>query len=267
MLEKKNSCFSLKKYFAPPGLPPFVSSFIDSCSFCGRNDTDIGRESSVAASGLIPFLVISLHFFSVFSSFSQQCFLRFSFLLHSFFPFVILVSPSLCSVSSVSFNWLISSLRSHSSFDSLFWSLGFAPFFWEIIIVSVLSSLYFRSSFSFIIFFLLPQNFSLFFIPFACLFLWEQKTTFFLHCCIFHFDNFLEPFSVFFLFPFLFSFFVFSSKLFRCLSYFFPLYLFFFFFSVILFSITFSYCSLFSLLFSFSFFFYFLFFDNLMKEK
>ena len=95
------------KIFCSSWFTSFFSFFIDSYSFCGRNDTYIGRGSSVAASGLIPFLVISLHFFSVFSSFSQQCFSSFFFFIAFFFPFVILVSPSLCSVSSVSFNWLI----------------------------------------------------------------------------------------------------------------------------------------------------------------
>ena len=63
-----------------------------------------------------------------------------------------------------------------------------------IIVVSVLSSLYFWSSFSFIIFFFLPQNFSLFFNPYVCLFLLKQKNYLsFHHGCIFHFDHFLDP--------------------------------------------------------------------------
>ena len=83
----KTPCFSLKKYVAPPGSPLFVSSFFDSCLFCGRNDTDIGRGSSVAASRLIPFLVSSsfLAFIGFSSFFFRQCF--FIFFIAFFVPF------------------------------------------------------------------------------------------------------------------------------------------------------------------------------------
>ena len=66
---------SLLKICCSSWFTSFFSSFIDSCSFCGRNHTDIGRGSSVAASRLIPFLLSSSFLaFIDFSSFSQQCF-------------------------------------------------------------------------------------------------------------------------------------------------------------------------------------------------
>ena len=79
----------------------FFSSFFDSCLFCGRNDTDIGRGSSIASSRLILFLVILLHFFSIFSSFLRQCFSFFFFycvlctILYFFFPLFVLFHLSL----------------------------------------------------------------------------------------------------------------------------------------------------------------------------
>ena len=68
----------------------FFASFIDSCPFCGRSDTDIGRGSSVASSRFISFL---FHFISLFPRFSLfyfsmiMCFSLFLFdvLLYSFF--------------------------------------------------------------------------------------------------------------------------------------------------------------------------------------
>ena len=58
----------------------FFSFFIDSSSFCGGNDTDIGRGSSVAASRLIPFLVSSSFLaFIDFSSFFTTVFFSFFF--------------------------------------------------------------------------------------------------------------------------------------------------------------------------------------------
>ena len=64
--KKFSSCFTFS----------FFSSFIDSCPFCGRNDTDIGRGSSVASSRFISF-----HFFQGFLFFYIFMILCFSFLL------------------------------------------------------------------------------------------------------------------------------------------------------------------------------------------
>ena len=68
----------------------FFASFIDSCPFCGRSDTDIGCGSSVASSRLISFL---FHFISLFPrflffTFLWLCVFRcffFDVLLYSFF--------------------------------------------------------------------------------------------------------------------------------------------------------------------------------------
>ena len=79
----------------------FFSSFFDSCLFCGRNDTDIGRGSSVASSRLILFLVILLHFFSIFLLFLGQCF--------SFFFFIAFFEP-FCTSSFLSLFCFICSL-------------------------------------------------------------------------------------------------------------------------------------------------------------
>ena len=78
-----SSCFSSS----------FFSSFDDSCPFCGRSDTDIGRGSSVASSRFISFLLSfhlpfskvssSLIFFKI-MCFFVVCFLT-SFFLYLFF--------------------------------------------------------------------------------------------------------------------------------------------------------------------------------------
>ena len=96
LLEKPRASL-LKKYVAPPGLPPFVSSFIDSCLLCCRKDTDIGRGSSVAGSRLIPFLVSSSFVaFIDFSSCFRQCF--FLFFIAFFVPFCTSFLPLFCFI-------------------------------------------------------------------------------------------------------------------------------------------------------------------------
>ena len=95
---------SLKKHYF------LLFVHVDSCLFCGRNDTDIGRGSSV---GVKPshFLFLLLFLFSLSSlpSFTIVFFFVFSFLLHSLFPFVILIFTSLCFVSSVFPNFFLPS--------------------------------------------------------------------------------------------------------------------------------------------------------------
>ena len=80
----------------------FFSSFIDSCLFCGRNDTDIGRGSSVSVKPS-HFLFLLLFLLSLISlPFLRQCFFFsfFLFLLRSLFPFCnsCFFSPLFCLI-------------------------------------------------------------------------------------------------------------------------------------------------------------------------
>ena len=69
------------------------SSFVDSCPFCGRSDTEIGRGSSVASSRLFSRLC---HLISLFPRFSLL--FSFCFLMSFFILFFYLFSPFLSSL-------------------------------------------------------------------------------------------------------------------------------------------------------------------------
>ena len=97
--KKKTLCLSLETLFSSCFSSSFFSSFIVSCPFCGRSDTDIGRGSSVAWSRLISFLC---HFISLFPRFSllrlfyDNVFFVVSFWCPSLFLFFSLVFSSFC---------------------------------------------------------------------------------------------------------------------------------------------------------------------------
>ena len=100
--KKKRLCaYLLKTLFSYCFTSSFFSNFIDSCPYCGRSDTDIGRGSSVTSSRFISFLVISFHFFQGFLFFYFFMILCFSCLLFD----VILYSFLSC------FHLFLSSLR------------------------------------------------------------------------------------------------------------------------------------------------------------
>ena len=214
--------------------------------------------------------------------FSELFFIRLSFLLFIFWtPLSKLVAPFCSSLVSffyvslffclfsclVSFllfpyflwtsffqNRLLSSVSFLSFFGSLFWSLFFLRNNHRCLssFISFFVVLFLVHHFSF-----LPQNFSLFFIPFVCFSSWTKNYLFVLHCCMFHFDHFLDTIFCFLSLTLsLFSFFVFSwysvfvfHMSFYCLC--------FFSFFLCHFSLSlFSSCSLLSF-FSFSFFLFF----------
>ena len=191
------SCFTLNTFFFPLSFLQFiiVNSFVKTC---------------------YSFLFISCFFFSVFLFFlvfslvcSLFCCLH-TFCEHRFFRIAF-------------FQVCLFLVFSAPCFD--------LSFFWEIIIVvSVLLSPFFWSSFSFIIFPFLPLNFSLFFIPFVCFSIVVSSILTTFQITIF---CFFVSFS--FSFFFLRVFFI----LFVCLSYFFLLCGFLFFFSVLFFSLLF----------------------------
>ena len=188
------------------------------------------------------FLFISCFFLClfVFSVFSLVCSL--------FFFVVYMLFVNIVFSESSSFNCV---------FSQFFRLLVLISLFWEIVIVvSVLLSLFFWSSFSFIIFLFPPTKlFSLFHSVRLFLF-FEQQTTFLFSIVVSSIlSTFQIPFSVFCLFSFSFFFLRVFFILFVCLSYVFLLSLFLFFlchFSLSLFAS----CSFLSL-FSFSFFLFF----------
>ena len=123
----RNTIFLILFYF-------FWWSFMDSCLFCGRNDTDIGRGSSVASSRPMSFLVISFHYFSVFSSFLFMIMCSSSFFLCSSLFCLILVLlyfsflKNIFSLLKKTTSCLSSSCSISSCCSPFLWTLPFFNF-------------------------------------------------------------------------------------------------------------------------------------------